>query len=254
MEQDFLVFIVGFLAFAGCVKMGDILYWLYSRNRKKAKSQAIDMIDLQSTVNALSYKLDAYINTSAETFRKQQNQLNNVVDNVVKSVEKENASNRNRIHFLEQWRTRSIDQTGKNFKEVLKRAKELEEVQAIDTNEIKILRSHIKSLEQYLKDNTKQDLMPRLEQLEEASKAHQKAIQYRIETVEKKAETFESKVKQKHFDLIAKFDSRLANLETYIKQFSAEDLKRMQADEETIEALTKRVDKLDILSQHANYH
>jgi vacuolar-type H+-ATPase subunit I/STV1 len=77
---------------------------------------------------------------------------------------------------------KTADQTRQNFKDILKRVKGLEEIQAIETNEIRIFHSNIASL----RDRTK-------------------------------------------------------NLETYIKQFSAEDLKRMQADEYVLDDLTNRV-------------
>ena len=77
---------------------------------------------------------------------------------------------------------KTADQTRQNFKDILKRVKELEEVKAIDTNEIRILRSHKASL-----------------------------------------------------------TDRVKNLESYIKQFSTEDLKRMQHDNEQVESLLRRL-------------
>lgn len=126
-----------------------------SNKDKQRRRQAIDMIDLQTTVDLLDHRVNACITTSAETFRKQQHHLDNL-----------------------------MRQTGKGGS-MQQRFKKIEERQDIEGNEIRIFRSNIVSLRE-----------------------------------------------------------RTKNLETYIKQFSAEDLKRMQADEYVLNDLTKEVEGL----------
>ena len=120
--------------------------WL-SKKEKQRRSQSIDMIELQSRIEDL--ESDTKI-------------LSTQAGNIILSQHK------------------TADQTRQNFKDILRRVKELEERQT---------RVH-----EALKDNTRYDLMPRLE-----------------------------------------------NLESYIKQFSDEDLKRMRADEYVLDDLTNRL-------------